>query len=146
MHEQSGIDDLALPCLEAALLKLALPLIEDQVFSLRLHQTLAKVPERVAIRDTAQALQSGKSLEANAVKQLELHLLTGRVEYMLENQQARHQLHRVRLLTAFGPAGPGSPVVDLVSHGDKVHMLVQQRQRIPPGYPVLLHASVQQID
>jgi len=100
------------------------------VLDIGLHQTLAKDPDRVAIWNPAGVFQSGKALEAHAVEQLELHLLIGQVEQLLEHQQASHQLCRIRWPTALGPAGPGSPAIDFSSQGSKVHMLVEQGQWI----------------
>ncbi|MCY1180953.1 hypothetical protein D9M73_214300 [compost metagenome] len=91
-------------------------------------QALAKEPDCVAIRNSAGVLESGKTLEVHAVEQLELHLLVGQIEQLLEHQQARHRLRWVGRPTTLGPAGPGSPAVGLGCQGGKVHMLVQQGQ------------------
>ncbi|MNF07216.1 hypothetical protein D3C80_2073500 [compost metagenome] len=41
-------------------------------FDIGLYEAFEKDPDRVAIRDTARAIQPGKTLEAHSVEQLEL--------------------------------------------------------------------------
>lgn len=126
----AGVDDLPLAGPESMLLQLALHLGKDLMLDVGLYQALAKDPDRVAIRNSTGVLQPGKTLEAHAVDQLELHLLIGQVEQLLEHQKAGHQLRWIGRPTALGPTGPGRPAVDLGCQGRKVHMLVQQGQWI----------------
>lgn len=126
----AGIDDLPLASPEAVVLQLELDLGKDPMLDIGFDQALAKEPDRIAIRNPAGVLQPGKALEAQAIEQLELHLLVGQVEQLLKNQQTRHHLRRIGRSTAFGAGGPRRPAVDLDGQGSEVHMLVEQGQRV----------------
>lgn len=55
------------------------------------NQVLLECPDGGAVGNLAAVAQADKALEAEAVEQLELHLLGAQVEHLLDQQHAHHQ-------------------------------------------------------
>lgn len=129
LHD-ARVDHLAAASNVAVHGQLAIDRIENALAGAGLDQALLESPDRRSVRDLAAGAQSDETLKAQAIKQLEFHLLIAQVEQLLDQQHAHHQFGGERWTAAAFAAGTRCRTIDFGGKGNEVDMLLQHPQRI----------------
>ena len=103
-RNEAGIDDLPTSRDVAVLGQFTLDSVEQRFRCARCDQPLAERPQRRAIRNLTAVASANKTLEAQPIQELELHLFVPEVVQLLQQQCAHHQFGRKRRTPAARPA------------------------------------------
>ena len=129
-RHDAGIDHLPAAGDRALPVELPTHRLEDAPGRPRLDQAFLEGPDRGAVGGLRTLAQHDEALKAQAVEQLELHLLVAQVVELLDHQHAHHQLGGKRRANPARAARSGRRLVDLGRQRRKVHMCSQLGQRV----------------